>query len=319
MTKNENDIKVSVVCMVYNHEKHLRKCLDGFVMQKTKFPFEVIVHDDASTDSSADIIREYEAKYPNIIKPIYQTENQYSKGIKIIKTIMAPYCKGDYWAICEGDDYWTDENKLQKQYDFMVNNLDCVMCTHATKAIDLKTNKIKKYGMNKTGFVTLQEALNGEGGHTSSFFYKKELLINRPDCFLCKGIGDFQTRIYATIIGKLYYIDEYMSVYNRFSGADSWMNRMDLDVQRQINFNQNIRNMLLKVDEYYNYEHTDDIKKKLLNLEASILLLEKHYKEIITPKYKEILKKMSFKRKIKIYLGAYTPYLLNLINNLRGN
>ena len=87
-------------------------------MQKTDFPFEILIHDDASTDGTADIIREYEAKYPDIIKPIYQTENQYSKGIKVSQVYQFPRAKGKYIALCEGDDYWTDPYKLQKQVDF---------------------------------------------------------------------------------------------------------------------------------------------------------------------------------------------------------
>ena len=110
-----NHIMVSVICNVFNHEAYIRDALEGFVSQKTNFPFEVLIHDDASTDKSADIIHEYEAKYPNLIKPIYQTQNQYSRGGGITRKFQIPRVKGKYIAMCEGDDYWTDENKLQKQ------------------------------------------------------------------------------------------------------------------------------------------------------------------------------------------------------------
>lgn len=116
---------VSIICTAYNHGPFIRQCLDGFMMQKTNFPFEVLVHDDASTDNTAEIIREYEDKYPDIIKPIYQTENQYSKGVKIGLTYLYPNAKGKYIAECEGDDYWTDPLKLQKQVDFLEANLEC--------------------------------------------------------------------------------------------------------------------------------------------------------------------------------------------------
>lgn len=113
---------VSICCLAYNHEPYIRQCLDGFIIQKTDFPFEVLVHDDASTDKTAEIIREYEALYPEIIKPIYQTENQYSKRIGITNTFQFPRARGKYIAICEGDDYWTDPLKLQKQVDFLEGN-----------------------------------------------------------------------------------------------------------------------------------------------------------------------------------------------------
>ena len=117
---------VSIKCTVYNHEPYLRQCLDGFVMQKTNFPFEAIVHDDASTDGSAAIIREYAEKYPDIIKPIYETENQYSKKDDSLGRIMnaAIHPDAKYIALCEGDDYWIDPLKLQKQIDFLEAQAD---------------------------------------------------------------------------------------------------------------------------------------------------------------------------------------------------
>lgn len=126
-------IVVSVCCITYNHASYIRQCLDGFLMQKTTFPIEILIHDDASTDGTQDIIREYETKYPGTIKPIYQKENQYSKGIKISSTYNFPRAQGKYIALCEGDDYWTASDKLQKQVDFLENHSDYVMCSHRYK------------------------------------------------------------------------------------------------------------------------------------------------------------------------------------------
>ena len=114
---------VSVCCLVYNHEPYLRECFEGFIMQQTTFPIEILVHDDASTDHSADIICEYTAKYPDLFKPIYQTENQYSKGVDVF-VLNVKRAKGKYIAVCEGDDYWTDPLKLQKQVEFLEANKD---------------------------------------------------------------------------------------------------------------------------------------------------------------------------------------------------
>lgn len=118
---------VAIRCITYNHEAYIRDALEGFVMQQTDFPFVAIVHDDASTDGTADIIREYAAKYPDIIKPIYETENQYSKRDGSIPRIMNEACEktgAKYYALCEGDDYWTDPLKLQKQVDFLESHPD---------------------------------------------------------------------------------------------------------------------------------------------------------------------------------------------------
>lgn len=124
---NKDEILVSIRCAVYNHEPYIRQCLDGFVMQKTDFRFEAIVHDDASTDNSASIIREYAERYPDIIKPIYETENQFSKKDGSLMRIITEACRGKYYASCEGDDYWTDPLKLQKQVDYMESHPHCAM------------------------------------------------------------------------------------------------------------------------------------------------------------------------------------------------
>lgn len=121
---------VSICCLTYNHILYIRQCLDGFMMQKINFPIEILIYDDASTDGTQGIIREYENKYPDIIKPIYQKENQYSKGIKVSLVYNYSRAKGKYIALCEGDDYWTDPYKLQKQVDFLESHPDYVMCSH---------------------------------------------------------------------------------------------------------------------------------------------------------------------------------------------
>lgn len=126
---------VSIKCMVYNHGPYLRQCLDGFVMQKTDFRFEAVVHDDASTDNSADIIREYAKKYPDIIKPYIEKENIYSKDKILLRKLTNDLCTGKYVAHCEGDDFWTDPYKLQKQVDYMEAHPDCSLCYSAANVL----------------------------------------------------------------------------------------------------------------------------------------------------------------------------------------
>lgn len=116
-------ILVSISCITYNHAPYIRQCLDGFLMQQCNFDYEILIHDDASTDGTQEIIREYQEKYPDIIKPLIQKENQWSKGIRSMNaTFNFPRAQGKYIALCEGDDYWTDPYKLQKQVDFLEAN-----------------------------------------------------------------------------------------------------------------------------------------------------------------------------------------------------
>lgn len=129
-TSNSDQPLVSIKCMTYNHEKYIAQALEGFLMQETNFPFEILVHDDASNDKTADVIRAYEEKFPKIIKPIYETENQWSKGNRAHHKQIDAMIKGKYIAVCEGDDFWTDPNKLQMQVDFLESHPDYSMCFH---------------------------------------------------------------------------------------------------------------------------------------------------------------------------------------------
>lgn len=115
---------MTVCCTTYNHERYVSEAIESFLMQETDFPFEIIIHDDASTDGTAKIIREYEERYPRLIRTIIQSENQYSKAGLINPRFVFPEAKGKYLALCEGDDYWTDPGKLQKQVTFLEENPD---------------------------------------------------------------------------------------------------------------------------------------------------------------------------------------------------
>ena len=126
---DETATLVSICCIAYKHEPYIRDAIDGFLMQKTTFRVEILIHDDASPDRTADIIASYEKKYPHLFKPVYQTENQFSKGVKPGRETRER-AHGAYIAICDGDDYWTDPQKIQKQVDFLESNKAYVLVYH---------------------------------------------------------------------------------------------------------------------------------------------------------------------------------------------
>lgn len=136
ISKSQASVLVTICCTAYNQEKYIRQCLEGFVMQKTQFSFEAIVHDDASTDNTAAIIKEYAGKYPEIIKPIFEKENQYSKHNGSLRRIMRENMRGKYIATCEADDYWTDPYKLQKQVDILEADPNVSMVYTAFRTVD---------------------------------------------------------------------------------------------------------------------------------------------------------------------------------------
>lgn len=231
MESQSNDIIVSIHCLAYNHVDYIRQCLDGFVMQKTNFRFEAIVHDDASTDGTAEIIKEYAEKYPDIIKPILEKENVYSKHIPgLLTKIMDEKCSGKYIAICEGDDYWIDPLKLQKQVDYMEAHPECAMTCTRTKLYSEKEKRYygEQYCRKKDGIINLVDIVNRTGLYisTCSIIYRREIMRDYPDyCKKCR-VGDYPLQIYCAMKGTVYYFDKVMSVYRRFN-TNSWMGQQD--------------------------------------------------------------------------------------------
>ena len=132
----DDSIQVSITCKIYNHEPYIRKTLDSFVNQQTTFKYEILLHDDASTDGTREIIKEYFYKYPDKIRAVLQDQNQYSQGKIISHEFLHPLVNGKYIALCEGDDYWPDYNKLQKQYDFLEQHKDYSAVGGVTKYFD---------------------------------------------------------------------------------------------------------------------------------------------------------------------------------------
>lgn len=215
---------VSICCITYNHAPYIRQCLDGFLMQKVTFPIEIIINDDCSTDGTTDVIREYEAKYPDIIKPIYHVENEYSKGTRgMFATYCFPKAKGKYIAMCEGDDYWIDPLKLQMQVDFMEVNPDYSLCFHNALRLNerkTKKEKIKSFCyFNKSRQIQAEEIIAAWCIPTASVLYRREVLVNiqLPSFFS----GDYTLELILASRGNVFYIDKYMSVYRLNDGGVS--------------------------------------------------------------------------------------------------
>lgn len=312
---------VSVICTVYNHEKYLRKCLDGFVMQKTNFKFEVLIHDDASTDGSADIIREYEKKYPDIIKPIYQTVNQYSQGIKISPTYLYPRAKGKYLAFCEGDDYWCDENKLQKQFDVMENHPDCSICVHRVSLLEngivldkfIPDFKIDDNIIDNNMYIKLMMSGYYYLFQTSSYFIRMSLFDykNQPEFWANSDVGDVPMILYCVSKGDLYYIDEVMSCY-RNDSIGSWTNTVLKNASKMLEHTKKTLELFNSYDKYLDYKYTNNIKKIEEKIEFKISLYENNSKESLKKKYRPFFNKLSNKEKTFVVLNAYFPQLMKL-------
>ncbi len=164
---------VSISCITYNHVSFIREAIEGFLMQKTTFPVELLIHDDASNDGTAEIIEEYERAHPSLFFPTYQTKNQFSQGVKVgVKN--RERARGKYIALCEGDDYWTDPLKLQKQVELMEKQPQASMSVARCGRKDLTTGV---YTPDKLAFKEKSLLLYFDDKkpyfHTSTFLIRK--------------------------------------------------------------------------------------------------------------------------------------------------
>lgn len=276
-------VLVSINCITYNHEKYIEQALKSFLMQKTNFEFEIIIHDDASSDNTAKIIRAYEMKYPHIIKAMYQKENQFSKGnVKISYNYNIPRSRGKYIAICEGDDFWSNPYKLQKQVDYMEKNRNCGLCFHATKVIDNYDNVERYIKPYKESCVSpTRDIILGGGGFisTNSIMYRKELMDNVPSFYLASPIGDYPLQILASTRKYAYYINDVMSVY-RFGVQGSFTDKMrkgENVSKKMIDVRKKTILMLDEFNVYSDYIYDEYVKRRKLKLQLQIFAYKWFY------------------------------------------
>ena len=278
-SSNYNRPLLSIMCITYNHANYIRETINGFLIQKTKFPVEIIIHDDASQDGTQNIIKEYEALYPNIIKPIYQTENQYSKKIDIVKQYILPKIKGVYIAYCEGDDYWTDPLKLQKQVDFLEQNDEYGL-------VYTDINRINEDGdLIDTNFIS-----NDKSSFCDSF---EDYLIYAPFRAPCTwvfrknlyheknkdyNVGDFPLLLDIVANSKIYFLPDITSNYRVLTSSASHFS----ELSKLYSFMKGIYK--IQIDYAYKYnvrdEIIDQIEKKFAWTSYNFAVAENDMKQI---------------------------------------
>ena len=276
-----DEVMVSVLCLAYNHEAWIRDALEGFVSQQAPFRFEVLVHDDASTDGTADIIRDYEKRYPGLVRAVYQRENQYSRGVPVALQYLASLAKGRYIAMCEGDDYWTDVHKLARQVAVLEARPEVDICAH--RVLRLWNGKRDGYVAPSLheGLLPVAKVILGGGSRyvaTSSLLcrtavYKqwtpmRDVLVN-----------DYVLQLQGALRGGMYYLSDCMSVYRK-GVPGSWNERHS--GQRPL-IRQTNRQMLEAFDQYTEGRFHDAVSLRLALYDSDDLVSEKRWGAMLSP------------------------------------
>ena len=291
---------VSIVCITYNHENYIKQCLDGFFMQKTNFDFEILIHDDASTDKTADIIRLYEKKYPGIIKPIYQLEN-----------LLYPLASGKYIAVCEGDDFWIDPLKLQKQVEFLEKNPEYGLIHSNFTTSDGKRISINSYPKNDqylTGFLSGKISIG-----TLTVLYRKDLYESLPKYYQEKKfrMGDLPLWIEFANASKIKYLADKTAMYRVLENSASHSSNID----EVIGFRKSSLEVKLFYIEQFRFFELKERAIKSFYSGIIKLAYEKHNKQY-AEKYFNELRKIGRPRirTIIFFYGTKYKMIRNAIN-----
>ena len=320
---SSKDVFVTVNVEVFNHAKYLRQCIESILSQKVSFNVIINIHDDASTDGSKEIIEEYQHKYPNIIFPIIQTSNIYSRSQKEndVLTIQGLRVKGKYVAMCEGDDYWTDPYKLQVQAELMEKNPNSHLCLHIVEKIDENTKKlmclmpdfnIHSGLISSKKFIPL--ILEKYSFQTSSYFFRSDDSIkfysSLPKYADLMFTGDETMIMNYGFLGDVVFINKKMSVYRKFADG-SWSIR-----HRQYDEEKNKKVSMARVfslDEYdifTNYAFHKNCLDRKNRILLSCYLTEKKYDAVLRNKE---LKKFCKRKHLITYLNIRFPRLFTFL------
>jgi len=312
---------VTIVCTTYDHEKYIEDAIKGFLIQETKFPFDIIIHDDASTDNTPDIIRKYEKLYPKLIRPIYQTENQYSKVVSIWVDIISPIARGKYIALCEGDDYWIEPLKLQMQVDFLEKNKEYGLahgeCNFYYEEEKRWVHRANKNLTNKNLFLNRQEIFkelidSTYRIRTATVVFKKELLTRIKPNNITFKMGDTPLWLDLLQHADFKYFDKVFSVY-RIIGESASRSK---NFVKQKRFKLSMAEMRVYYSMKYGYSLNKKLKKRYNNALLAYKIFDNDYKELyplIDPsawqKIKLLALKCGFIRRLQIVLYRVVMFL----------
>jgi glycosyltransferase involved in cell wall biosynthesis len=204
-------MKVSVLTRTFNHERFISQCIESALMQETTLPYEIVVADDASTDGTPSIVRDYASRFPGRVIPILRTRN-----LGGVENFVSAYhaCRGDFVAFLEGDDYWTSPDKLEKQVRYLMERPDCSMCAHAMTVVyaDEEREPVDAHPFHKDT-ATLEELLENDFVYTSAAMLRREIFTDFAPWVYESDVEDFPLWVIAAGRGLIGYLDELLGCY----------------------------------------------------------------------------------------------------------
>ena len=322
---DRKECKVSVVCTAFNHEAYIRQALEGFVSQKTDFAFEVLINDDASTDGTAAVIREYAAKYPALIRPFLQEKNLYSQGINIYDAVFYPVARGQYIAACEGDDCWTDPEKLQRQVDFLDAHPDYSACVHNTLGEIIGSHEPPQPLFPRTGDrdVPFETVIRGMSYafHTSSIVARREWIVRSPDFRYVgweHGFTDHAVGIWLAMNGKIRFLDRCMSLYRIGSNPSAWSSGVDRHYDKLLRFVTGEREMLQAVKPHVDPERRALLDRVILERDFELCYLRGETEKLVKPPFEALFRAKPLSFRAVTRLKNAFPRLHRLYRKKRG-
>ncbi len=276
-----NDVKVTVVCLCYNHEAWVRDALEGFLRQDMPWPVEVLVHDDASTDGTGAVIDEYASRYPDFIFPFHAPGNLVSKGVEIARDVLMPYVRGEYVALCEGDDYWTDPSKLRRQVEALDARPECDICAHAALRKRPGGSTWHDAPRRSDCIIPAGDVILGGGGFvaTSSLLVRGDRYREVPP-FREVLFNDYSLQIWGSMRGGMAYLASFMSVY-RQGLPGSWTSAHR--GKAHMAYRVRIRAMLRALAEYAPGRFDDVIARRISLYDSDDLAAGGHFLRMLGP------------------------------------
>lgn len=273
---------VTVICLTYNHNDYIDQCLSSLTSQVTSFKYRIIVHDDASTDGTREKVIQWAHQFPDKILPVCQDRNIFSQGKSYLQYI-SQYIEGEYISFCEGDDWWTSNDKLQKQFNYMQACPDAAGCTHDSILFDDSLQSVVGYcpahGIERDLRFSDLAKKGGWYISSNSLFMRKEY-FNLPDEYSNWGVGDYPRVLYLARYGRIHFFPQPMSAY-RVCAKGSWSRRTSENPEAKIEANKKIIQGLHNVMNFYTQKERECLEEACRSLERQNIVLEHNIRRLV--------------------------------------